>query len=68
MTRKDYIKFATLLKTLNVNEKRCAVRFSEFEDINTVYNLSNKINWVWVDHFTKFPLNKITSDTLKKRT
>ena len=59
--------FPLLIKTLNSNEKRCAVRFSEFEDIKTVYNLAEKINWVWVDHFTKFPLNKIISNNLKKK-
>lgn len=59
--------FPLLIKTLNSNEKRCAVRFSEFEDIKTVYNLTEKINWVWVDHFTKFPLNKIISNNLKKK-
>ena len=45
--------FPLLIKTLNSNEKRCAVRFSEFEDIKTVYNLAEKVNWVWVDHFFK---------------
>ena len=59
--------FPLLIKTLSSNEKRCAVRFSEFEDIKTVYNLAEKINWVWVDHFTKFPLNKIISNNLKKK-
>ena len=58
--------FPFLIKTLNTNEKRCAVRFSEYEDINTVINLKKKIKWVWVDHFTKFPLNKSVSYFLKK--
>ena len=59
--------FPFLIKTLNENEKRCAVRFSEYEDINTTFNLSNKINWVWVDYFSKFPLDKRISHTLKKK-
>lgn len=59
--------FPYLIKTLNSKEKRCAARFSEFEDIKTVYNLYKKINWVWVDHFTKFPLNKFISNNLKKK-
>ena len=59
--------FPFLIKTLNSNETRCAVRFSEYEDIRTINNLKKKINWVWVDHFSKFPLNKSTSDKLKKK-
>jgi len=59
--------FPFLIKTLNSNETRCAIRFSEYEDIKTINNLKKKINWVWVDHFSKFPLNKSTSDNLKKK-
>ena len=58
--------FPFLIKTLDHKEKRCALRFSEFEDIKTIYNLKKKFNWVWVDHFTKFPLNKVISNNLKK--
>ena len=50
--------FPFLVKTINSKEKRCAVRFSEYEDIKTAYNLRNKIKWVWVDYFNKFSLNK----------
>ena len=59
--------FPFLIKTLNSNETRCAVRFSEYEDIRTINNLKKKINWVWVDHFSKFPLNKSISNSLKKK-
>jgi hypothetical protein len=59
--------FPFLIKTLNSNETRCAIRFSEYEDIKTINNLKKKINWVWVDHFSKFPLNKSISNSLKKK-
>ncbi len=58
--------FPFLIKTINSNERRCAARFSEYEDIKTINNLKNKINWVWVDHFTRFPLNKEISSLFKK--
>ena len=58
--------FPFLIKTLNSNEKRCALRFSEYEYIKTIYNLKKKFNWIWVDHFTKFPLNREISNNLKK--
>ena len=59
--------FPFLIKTLNSNETRCAIRFSEYEDIKTINNLKKKINWVWVDHFSKFPLNKSISNSLNKK-
>ena len=59
--------FPFLIKTLNSNEKRCALRFSEFEDIKTIYNVKKKFNWLWVDYFSKFPLNKRISLGLKKK-
>jgi len=49
--------FPFLLKTALLGETRCAVRVSEYEDIQTALSLSNMIDWVWVDCFTKFPLN-----------
>ena len=61
------IYYSTDKKTLNSNETRCAIRFSEYEDIKTINNLKKKINWVWVDNFSKFPLNKSISNSLKKK-
>jgi len=55
--------FPFLIKTSNINEKRCAVRVSEFESIDTAITLANKIDWVWVDCFTRFPL---TTDQAEK--
>lgn len=49
--------FPFLIKTAKSGENRCAVRFSEYESINTVLSLSNIVKWVWVDFFTKLPLD-----------
>ena len=49
--------FPFLVKWSKVGENRCAVRVSEFESIKTVLTLAGKVKWVWVDCFTKFPLN-----------
>ena len=38
-------------------ESNVAVRFSEFEKVDTVLALKNKINWVWIDCFTTLPIN-----------
>lgn len=58
--------FPFLVKWANLNEHRCAVRVSEFEFIETALSLAGKVDWVWVDCFTHFPLSLIESHRLKK--
>ncbi|MBK8862027.1 MAG: hypothetical protein IPN48_14195 [Sphingomonadales bacterium] len=48
--------FPFLLKTAARGERRCAVRVSEFESIETALSLAGRVDWVWVDCFTRFPL------------
>lgn len=48
--------FPFLVKWSKLGERRCAVRVSEFESIETALALAGKIDWVWVDCFTHFPL------------
>ena len=40
-----------------MGELNCAVRVSDYESIETAINIRDKVNWVWVDMFHKFPLN-----------
>jgi|TARA_B110000008_G_scaffold278892_1_gene324021 hypothetical protein len=49
--------FPFLRKTAMAGESRCAVRVSEYESIETVKSLSGKVDWVWVDCFSKFPIS-----------
>ena len=56
--------FPFLMKTASMGESRCAVRVSEYENIETVLSLSGMIDWVWVDCFTRFPLKKKDADQL----
>lgn len=37
-------------------ERRIAVRFSEHEPVQGALALAGKVDWVWVDRFTKMPL------------
>jgi len=55
--------FPFLVKWAKAGERRCAVRVSEFESVDTALSLAGKVDWVWVDCFTKFPL---TGDDAKK--
>lgn len=58
--------FPFLIKWSNLGERRCAVRISEFESIETAINLSGKVQWTWIDCFTKFPLTKEDFLALKR--
>lgn len=49
--------FPFLIKYSRLGEHRCAVRVSEFESIQTALTLAGKVDWVWVDCFTHFPLS-----------
>lgn len=50
--------FPFLVKYANKGHSKSAIRLSEFESIDTVFSLEGKIEWVWVDYFSQFPLNK----------
>tara|TARA_B100000795_G_scaffold268014_1_gene254082 strand:+ start:1211 stop:1798 length:588 start_codon:yes stop_codon:yes gene_type:complete len=57
--------FPFLRKTSNEGESKCAVRVSEYEDINTALSLSGMVKWVWIDCFTFFPLSLEDAKKLK---
>jgi len=46
-------------------EKNIALRFSEFESIDTILNMKGKANWVWIDCFRELPLNSENYKILK---
>ena len=49
--------FPFLVKCSTAGERRCAVRVSEYESIETAMTLAGRVDWVWVDCFTRFPLS-----------
>ena len=57
--------FPFLVKWARAGERRCAVRVSEFESVETALALAGKIDWVWVDCFTHFALTGDEADQLK---
>lgn len=56
--------FPFLVKWSKAGERRCAVRVSEFESIDTALTLAGKVDWVWVDCFSHFPLTEQQANTL----
>jgi hypothetical protein len=37
-------------------EENIALRFSEFEGLDTILNMKNRVKWVWVDCFSRLPI------------
>jgi len=58
--------FPFLVKWAEAGERRCAVRVSEYESVATALRLAGKIDWVWVDCFTRFPLSRRDADRLHR--
>lgn len=46
-------------------ESRLAIRISEYESMDTAKAAAGMVQWVWIDCFTKFPLDAQMCDTLK---
>jgi len=53
------------MKLMRTNEKRTAVRYSDFESIETVMSLTGKVDWVWIDSFDRFTLTSEHNKNLK---
>ena len=49
-------------------EKRIAVRFSEYESIETVRALKDFVSWIWIDVFTKLPSQLVELDQIGLKT
>ncbi len=56
--------FPFLIKYAKRGVHQSAVRFSEYESIETVLSLKGLVDWVWIDCFTKFPLTVFDYDKL----
>ena len=58
---KDYFfldcSFPMIYSLSITGEKNIALRFSEFEGIDTILKMSGKVKWIWVDCFSKLPIN-----------
>ena len=47
-------------------EKNVALRFSEFEGLDTIKNMVGKVDWIWVDCFSKLPITSENFQELKQ--
>jgi hypothetical protein len=58
--------FPMIVNLSKSGERNIALRFSEFEGLDTIRNMAGKVNWVWVDCFSKLPINRDIFIELKK--
>lgn len=57
--------FPFLLRWADLAKGRSAVRISEFESVETALNIADKVSWVWLDYFTRFPIDIKQANLLK---
>jgi len=57
--------FPMIYQMIKRGETRTAVRFSEYESIDTVMKLEGLVEWIWVDCFTHLPISKDLYQLLK---
>tara|TARA_Y100001933_G_C18994925_1_gene562077 strand:+ start:380 stop:982 length:603 start_codon:yes stop_codon:yes gene_type:complete len=66
---KDYFfldsSFPMIYQLNNINEKNIAIRFSEFESIESVKLVKKMVKWVWIDCFNHFPLTQESYKIIK---
>lgn len=57
--------FPMIYQLISEEEKNIAVRFSEFEPIEGILAMKDKVGWVWVDCFTKLSIDQVMYQRLK---
>ncbi len=56
----------TLVQMVLRGERRTAVRYSEYEAIEFALAFAGRVEWVWVDCFTRLPLDRASYEQLHK--
>jgi hypothetical protein len=60
------VAMPTLVKLVRRGERRIAVRFSEYEPLSFVMGFAGLVDWVWVDCFSRLPLDDKNIRILKQ--
>ena len=65
---KDYflldVEFPYILKNYKSKGEHLSLRFSKYESIESINHFSGFINWLWIDTYDDFPLNKSIADII----
>lgn len=57
--------FPMIISLSRQGETRNAIRFSEFEGLDTVLAVKNRVQWIWVDCFSLLPLDRAVYQKLR---
>ncbi|MDH8678318.1 hypothetical protein QE109_09175 [Fusibacter bizertensis] len=49
----------------NEGEQNIAIRFSEFEGLDTIRKMAGKVKWIWVDCFSYLPIDQVIYNEIK---
>ena len=60
------LSFPALIKMAKSGERRLAVRVSEYEPVQQALRLAGLVDWVWLDVFSGFPIDKAEVEALKR--
>ena len=58
--------FPMIKQLSDEGEKNIAVRFSEFEGLDTLEKMKGRVWWVWVDTFSSMPIDRLIYDRVKE--
>ncbi|WP_121604208.1 hypothetical protein [Virgibacillus sp. Bac332] len=58
--------FPMIYELTRHGERNIAIRFSEFEGIDTILAMQGRVNWVWIDCFTRLPIDRERFTKLKQ--
>ena len=58
--------FPMIYSLINLGERNIALRFSEFESLESLLLLAGKVEWIWMDCFTKMPLTPAIYSAIKE--
>jgi hypothetical protein len=59
------VEFPYIFQAIQKNVKKVAVRYSEAEPIEQTLVLKDKVDWVWIDTNTKFPIDEKVKEQLQ---
>ncbi len=57
--------FPMIINLSRQGETRSAIRYSEFEGMDTVFAVKDRVQWIWVDCFSFLPLKRTSYQKLR---
>ena len=58
--------FPMIHRLATMGENRLAIRISEYEGIDTAYQMQGRVQWIWIDVFTSLPVDVETCSDLHR--